>query len=98
MQTALQKLKQLWAAGEYRKALKLAASWPNLGKDVEAIRQGWAAVSNPSFYEQLGKEPRGLYFSGLLALVNRYHLQEAVVVDSRLEYFTITEALRKEFG
>ena len=72
--TALQKLKDLWVAGEFRRALKLAASWPRLGNHKTPIERGWAAISNPSFYRQLGKNPYALYHTGLRAVADRYNL------------------------
>lgn len=74
MKTALEKLKDLWAKGDYWGALKMAAAWPRLGEHGDAIKQGWAAVSNPSFYRQLGKDPDVLYRKGLAALAERYGL------------------------
>ena len=74
METALDRLKALWADGEYRKAIKLAASWPRLGEHKAAIERGWAAASNPAFYRQLRKDPVALYHKGLVAVAARYHL------------------------
>jgi len=74
MQTALSKLKAFWAAGEHRKALKLAASWPELGDHDEAIRNGWSAASNPNFIKQLGRNPDEDYKAGLAAVAERYDL------------------------
>lgn len=74
MDTKLEKLKIMWAAGEYRAALKLAASWPRLGEHKDPIQQGWAAASNPAFYWQIGKEPAALYRTGLVAVAHRYGL------------------------
>ena len=74
MVTALQTLKDLWGAGEHRKALKLAASWPRLGEHKRAITQGWAATSNPAFYREIGREPAELYRNGLAAVATRYGL------------------------
>ena len=74
---ASQKLRQLWEAGEYRKALKLAASWPRLGEHTDAIRAGWAATSNPAFYYQIDKDPDVAYAAGLAAVAARYNLPPA---------------------
>lgn len=74
MQTALDKLKAHWKRGDYRKALKLAASWPNLGKHKDAITAGWAATSNPDFYRQMKKDPEELYAKGVAAVAARYDL------------------------
>lgn len=72
MEKAIDKLRALWEAGEYRAALKLAASWPRLGEHGNAITLGWAAISNESFYRQLGKDVDYLYKQGLDAVAKRY--------------------------
>ncbi len=74
METKLEKLKKMWAAGDYRAALKLAASWPRLGIHKNTIQQGWAAISNQDFYQQIGKDPLALYVAGLKAVSDRYVL------------------------
>ena len=77
METALDELRKLWAAGEYRKALKLAASWPRLGKYKYPITRGWEATSNPRFYRQMKKDPDRMYREGLDAVAERYELPPA---------------------
>jgi len=77
METALDRLKALWAAGEYRKALKMAASWPRLGAHDKAIRDGWSAATNPDFYRQIKRDPAALVAAGLAAIAERYDLAEA---------------------
>lgn len=74
LKTALQKLKDLWAAGHHRQALKLAAGWPSLGQHKTEIQRGWAAASNPAFYKQIGENPDELYTAGLHAVAERYGL------------------------
>ena len=74
--SALEQLHQLWAAEDFDGALKLAASWPKLGKQKNAIQQGWAAVSNRSFYEQIGKDPDELRNLAIIAMVQRYGLED----------------------
>ena len=74
MQTKLSKLKAMMAAGDYHRALRLAAGWPRLGHHKEAIQQGWAAMSNPGFYRQIGKDPDELSKVGLVAIRERYNI------------------------
>lgn len=74
--SALAELKALWAQGEYRSALKLAASWPRLGTHKAAIQQGWAAASNPRIYKEMGKDPEALAAAGYAAIRERYDLPE----------------------
>lgn len=59
-------------AGDCLGALRLAASWPKLGEQEKAIRQGWAAESNPGFYRQIDKDPNALIAEGIAALKVRY--------------------------
>ncbi len=75
--TAINKLREHWAASNYRKALRLAASWPRLGDHKKAIQQGWAAASNPAFYTELGYNPEDLFSEGLRAVAERYDLPPA---------------------
>jgi hypothetical protein len=72
--TALTKLKRLWAAGDWRAALHLAAGWPRLGPEKEAITRGWAAVYNPELYAEMGGDPACLVSAALAALRARYGL------------------------
>lgn len=53
-------------------ALRLAASFPHLGKEKEAITRGWAACQRPEFYRQIGKDPDVLIQLGIEALRRRY--------------------------
>jgi len=100
MKTALQKLKDLWADRQYRQALKLAATWPRLGKHRDAIRGGWAAATNPVFYRQLGKDPDGMYTAGVLAVAERYGLPlpmfDPTVVHEPMKNYTQTYKPPKE--
>ena len=77
--TALQKLKNLMAAGEHRKALKLAAGWADLGEYKDAIERGWAAYSNPDFYRQIDECPDLLIQHGLHAIRERYNIKPSVM-------------------
>ncbi len=74
METKLEKLKGLWAAGDFRAALKLASSWPRLGAHKEAIQRGWAATTNGAIYRQMGQDPEHLYRVALAALAVQYEL------------------------
>jgi hypothetical protein len=80
--TALQELEDLWAAGEYRKALKLAASWPRLGEHKDAIRGGWDATVNGRVHREMGKDPDTMYAAGLAAVAARYGLPPAPAEDA----------------
>ena len=75
----LQELKDLWAAGEYQKALKLTASWSRLGEHKDAIRGGWDATVNSRIYREMDKDPDAMYAAGLAAVASRYGLPPAPV-------------------
>jgi len=81
--TALQELKDLWATGEYRKALKLAASWSRLGEHKDAIREGWDATINGRVHREMGKAPDAMYAAGLAAVSARYGLPPAPDVTTK---------------
>lgn len=60
------------ARGDHRHALRIAASFPQLGKEKEAITRGWSACQRPEFYRQLGKDPETLIRLGAEAVSRRY--------------------------
>ncbi len=93
--TALQTLKNLWAVGEYRKALKLAASWSRLGKHKDAIKSGWDATVNDRIYEQMGKNPDAMYAAGLAAVATRYELPPATVTTKKPTTGKTKEQIKK---
>ena len=69
---ALGRIRALMNAGDWKGALKLAASWHDLGEDKDAIESAVAAKGNPRFYVALGKDPDALYEAGIAALKKRY--------------------------
>lgn len=75
MQTKLSKLKEYVSLGNNRAALKLAAGWEQLGEHKEAIERGWAAMQNPDFYRQIGKDPNELIKLGMEAIRERYQIE-----------------------
>lgn len=74
IETALDKMKKVWDAGDHRAALRMVAAWPRLGESATPIRQAWAATVNPDFYLQLKKDPDTLIAAGYAAMVTRYKL------------------------
>lgn len=77
LDTQLSKLKALMAQGDYRAALKLAAGWPRLGAHKAPIERAWAALTNPEFYREIGKDPEALVAAGVAAIRERYGIPEA---------------------
>jgi len=74
LESARQELGRLWDAGDYRAALKLAASWPRLAHHKDRIQRGWSAATNPEFYREIEQDPDRLYRAGLAAVAERYGL------------------------
>lgn len=62
------------ARGEWREALRLAASFQDLGAERAEIKRAHEAHTNARFYEQLGKDPQALIAAGIAALKTRYSL------------------------
>jgi hypothetical protein len=72
MKQKIEILREYMVAGDWRAALKLAASWPSLGAHATAIRQGWEAYARPDFQRQLGRDVDSLIAAGREALQSRY--------------------------
>ena len=68
-------LRNHMAAGHWDKALALAAKWPRLGEQKQAIQRGHAAQVDPAFYEQLGYDSAALVATGKAALEARYGIR-----------------------
>jgi hypothetical protein len=62
------------AAGNWPRALSIAAKFPQLGAQKEAITRAHCAIQNPAFYKQLGQDPAALVAAGIEALRTRYRL------------------------
>lgn len=80
-------LKQM-AAALWADALKLAASFQQLGEHKAAITRAADALKHPDFYRQLGKDPDALVQLGIAALRARYitkgtPMKKQEVVDKR---------------
>lgn len=72
MTKKVEQLKELMTAGEWSKALSLAAKFPRLGEQKERISIAYAATRNPLFYSQIGKNPATLIDEGIAALRERF--------------------------
>ena len=59
-------------AGNWEKAICLAAKFPNLGCEKRTIMQANEAIQRPDFQRQLGRCPEQLIALGQMALVRRY--------------------------
>jgi hypothetical protein len=74
IETKLSKLKAAWACGDHVGALRIAAAFPRLGAEKRVITQAWAALQNPGFYRQIGKDPEELIDDGMQAMALKYEL------------------------
>lgn len=63
-------------AGEWRKAVSVAARLPRLDKHRNAILDAQGAYTNARFYEQIGKSPEALIAAGRAALIERFGFGE----------------------
>jgi hypothetical protein len=72
MTTKLEQLRNFMREGDHRAALKLAAGWSRLGEARDAIQRGWAALTNPDFYREIGKDPDELIRLGIEAIRKQY--------------------------
>lgn len=59
-------------AGDWEKAISLAAKFTNLGCEKRTIMQANEAIKRPDFQRQLGRCPAQLIALGQMALVRRY--------------------------
>ena len=65
-------VKAAMRAGDWQKALRIAARFPRLGTHRAAIVRAHEAYSNPRFYFQLGYDLTELKAAGRLALISRF--------------------------
>lgn len=70
--TKLSIVRERMAAGQWQEAVRLAARFPQLGLERNAILDAHAAYTNPRFMVQLGKDLEALKESGRQALVQRF--------------------------
>lgn len=74
IETKLSKLKAAAEAGDWHKALAIAAKFPELGMHATAIHRAHQAGWNPAWSRQLGRDPAADIAAGIAALKIRYKL------------------------
>lgn len=74
METKLQTLKNAAAAGNWKKAISIAARFPRLGAYRDAILEAHGAYTNPRFLVQIGRDVDACIEAGKLALIAAYRL------------------------
>lgn len=72
MKTKLSELKDQAAIGNWRKAIAIAARFPDLGTHRNAILDAHTAFTNPRWVACLKKDADALIAAGILALCDRY--------------------------
>ena len=72
--TKLSQLKAAYNTGDIKKALSIAARFPQLGKEKDAIKIAHECYTNPAFYKQLGYNTAECIEAGRKALVSKYDL------------------------
>lgn len=60
------------ARDDWQAAIKLAASFPQLGAEKVPIVRAWEAIARPDFCRQLKRDPAVLIEEGKAALRRRY--------------------------
>lgn len=62
-------------AREWQKAISLAARFPRLGSQRNAILDAHGAYTNPRFYVQLGRDLQEMKDAGRNALLERFGVE-----------------------
>jgi hypothetical protein len=70
--TKLEELKQLIETNQYDKAIKMAAKFPRLGEERNAILSASSALLSPNMYISMGKNPEKVIQDGITAIINKY--------------------------
>ena len=74
METKLQTLKTAAAAGDWQRAIAIAARFPRLGAHRAAVLDAHSAYTNPRFLVQIGRDVNACIEAGKLALIAAYGL------------------------
>lgn len=72
METKISKLRTHMEAGDWQKAISLAAKFPRLGAHRNAILDAQLAFQNPNFCLGIKKDPQTLIEAGKKALIAAY--------------------------
>jgi hypothetical protein len=65
-------IRAAWAAGNQVAALRIAARFFDRSADTKTFKRGMDAHNNPSFYQQLGKNPEQLTAAALELLAKKF--------------------------
>lgn len=70
--TKIALLRAMMTSGDWRSAIKLAASFGRLGEDRKAITRAWEAYARPAFMASIGRDVQSTIDNGIAALMRRY--------------------------
>lgn len=74
MDTKLSKLKAAYYAGDYEKAVSIAAKFPRLGAERDVILTAHECFKRPRIYRQMGRDIEACKQAGIEALREKYSL------------------------
>lgn len=72
MKTKISILRELMANEQWDKAISMAAKFPRLGKERDAILRADMAIKNPNFCIQIKKDPQALRLAGIEEIKKKY--------------------------
>lgn len=72
MEKKIDTLRRFMQAGQWREAMAMAARFPVLGKERDAIVTAHEATAHPRMYRQLGIDPDKAMETGIDALRRKY--------------------------
>ena len=78
METKLSILKTYAFKNDWKKAIAIAAKFPNLGDERNAILDAHTAYTNPRWTIQMGRDVNATINLGIKALIIRYNLEDIV--------------------
>lgn len=75
METKLQTLKNAASAGDWKRAISIAARFPRLGVYRNAVLDAHSAYTNPRFMAQIGRDVDACIEAGKSALIAAYGIE-----------------------
>lgn len=76
LQTKLDQVRLLWAAGDKIGALRICAAFFDQSADTQVFKAGWDAHQHRAFYTQLGKDADALISAALAAMAKKFELPQ----------------------
>lgn len=72
--TKLEKLKQEFLKGNFKKSISIASKFPRLGDEKDIIKLAQDCITNPSFYKQLGYDIEKIIDDAIYAIEKKYNI------------------------